>query len=34
MKFSKKTSHIVWAVISIIGVISMLAFTLLPILRY
>ena len=34
MKLHKKTSRIIWIIISVIGVASMIAFTLLPILRY
>ena len=34
IKLSKKTSRIIWVAISIIGVLSMIAFTLLPIIYY
>lgn len=34
MKLSKKTSRAIWVIVSVIGVASMIAFTLLPILRY
>lgn len=34
MKLSRKASRIIWVIVSVIGVASMIAFTLLPILRY
>jgi uncharacterized protein YaaN involved in tellurite resistance len=34
MKLSRKTSRAIWVTISIIGVISMIAFTLLPVIYY
>ena len=32
MRMSRKTSRIIWIGISIVGIISMIAFTILPIL--
>lgn len=34
MKLSRKTSRAIWVMISIIGVVSMIAFTLLPVISY
>lgn len=34
MKLSRKTSRIIWIIASVIGVISMIAFTLLPVIYY
>lgn len=32
MKLSRRASRIIWTIISIIGVLSMVAFTLLPLI--
>ncbi len=34
MKLSRKTTRIIWIVISVIGVAGMVAFTLLPLIYY
>lgn len=34
MRFSRKTSRVVWITVSIIAVAGMIAFTLLPVIYY
>lgn len=34
MKLSRKVSRIVWIVVSVIAVLGMIAFTLLPVIYY
>ena len=34
MKFSRKTVHIIWLIVTLIAVAGMIAFTILPLITY